>query len=209
MLERIGEINAGFLGIFSVDTGNHPRYRSSTVSHPWSMQMSVNDWLGWHVKDKFTKYEGIVSAVTNYLYSGPRVAVHTTMENVSRDHDLGRYFDIPQLEKIGEVAEFEPVPTPPSTITLGEYVGDKITKYNGVAIAETTWIWGCRKIEVQTPERHEGLPVASKTFDEGRLLVIPPAALKSAAEAVENAPTPTERGGPADEPDRGADPEWR
>lgn len=78
-------------------------------------------------------------------------------------------------------------------IELGDTVRDRITGYQGVAIARTEWLHGCRRITVQAPELKDGKPVDSATFDEPQLVLV-----QSAEEAREQVRT----GGPQPEPER-------
>jgi len=51
---------------------------------------------------------------------------------------------------------------------LGDTVRDRISGYEGVVVAITDWLYGCRRITVQTPEMHEGKPVDSQCIDSAQ-----------------------------------------
>lgn len=74
--------------------------------------------------------------------------------------------------------------------TLGSVVRDRITGFQGVAIARTEWLHQCRRYGVQSPALKDGVPTEAQWFDEAQL------------EAVEVAPAPEERdnGGPQRDP---------
>lgn len=60
-------------------------------------------------------------------------------------------------------------------ITLGDRVKDRISGFQGIAIARTTWLHNCTRIVVQ-PEtlNKEGKPAEDLAFDEAQLEVIQP-----------------------------------
>lgn len=59
-------------------------------------------------------------------------------------------------------------------IELGSKVKDKITGFQGVAIARYEWITGCVRYEVQPQKLKDGKPLDSSSFDEKRLEVVSP-----------------------------------
>jgi hypothetical protein len=81
-------------------------------------------------------------------------------------------------------------------IQLGQEVRDTISGFEGVVIAVTNWLYGCRRITVQPRDMKDGKPIESCTFDEPQLLAMTDTA------AAERVPT----GGDRDTPPRAADP---
>jgi hypothetical protein len=77
-------------------------------------------------------------------------------------------------------------------IELGDVVRDSITGFEGVVIADTSWLHGCRRLTVQPSALHDGRPVESCSFDELQLLLV----RKSGHEPQRDA------GGPRPEPSR-------
>ncbi len=57
-------------------------------------------------------------------------------------------------------------------IELGWKVKDTITGFTGVAVAFYDYLHGCRRIEIQPTELHEGKPIAAQSFDEPQLKVV-------------------------------------
>ena len=51
------------------------------------------------------------------------------------------------------------------SLALGDKAKDDITGYQGVIVAITEWLNGCRRTTIQTSEMVEGKPVESQTFD--------------------------------------------
>lgn len=85
-------------------------------------------------------------------------------------------------------------------ISLGNRVRDVYTKFEGVAIGRTDWLYGCSRIAVQSLELKDGKPIDAEWFDEQRLEVVRP-----------EAPTVSEdsqatTGGPQSDPCRVRDP---
>jgi hypothetical protein len=58
-------------------------------------------------------------------------------------------------------------------IQLGDRVRDRITEYEGIAIARTEWLYGCVRLGVQrSGVDKDGKPFEPQTFDEGQLVVV-------------------------------------
>ncbi len=56
-------------------------------------------------------------------------------------------------------------------IKLGSRVRDTITKFEGVVIARTDWLNGCRRFGVQSEKLDkEGIPTDAQWFDEPQLV---------------------------------------
>lgn len=83
-------------------------------------------------------------------------------------------------------------------INLGDKVKDSITGFEGIAIAITDWLHGCRRITVQ-PEKltAEGNVRESQTFDEPQLIIV---------KAKEPKRQPVFTGGPQPEPTKHTNP---
>ena len=55
-------------------------------------------------------------------------------------------------------------------IAVGQTVRDTITGFEGVVVAETKWLHGCRRLTVQPRELDkDGKPVEAQTFDEPQI----------------------------------------
>lgn len=78
-------------------------------------------------------------------------------------------------------------------IALGDQVKDTITGFDGIVVAITNWLNGCRRITIQPKALHEGKPIESQTFDENQLSVVKADAFKEGTH---------ETGGPRPEPAR-------
>lgn len=65
-------------------------------------------------------------------------------------------------------------------IELGSIVKDKITRFTGIAMSSTTWLFGCVRIHVEPQELHDGKPIAMQVFDEQRLEIVGPIPAKLA-----------------------------
>jgi hypothetical protein len=55
---------------------------------------------------------------------------------------------------------------------LGDIVRDKISGFTGTVIADTMWIYGCRRLTVQSHELKDGRPLESVTFDAQQLEMV-------------------------------------
>lgn len=86
-------------------------------------------------------------------------------------------------------------------IELGSKVKDKITGFEGIAIARFQWLTGCERYEV-LPDKlsKDGAPRSSETFDEKRLTVLkgPTKELASVRDTGGPTPTPRQPSGPRD-----------
>lgn len=84
-------------------------------------------------------------------------------------------------------------------IKLGDVARDTITGFEGVVVARTEWLNGCRRLTIQPQALHDGKPIDSTTFDEPQLALI-----RSAGARAE-----PQTGGPQPEPSRHATPARR
>lgn len=81
-------------------------------------------------------------------------------------------------------------------IQLGETARDTISGFEGVVIADTKWLHGCRRLTLQPRALKDGQPIAAATFDEPQLELV----------EAKTEPGTDKTGGPRDEPARVADP---
>lgn len=77
-------------------------------------------------------------------------------------------------------------------IELGDIARDTITGFQGVVIADTKWIHGCRRLAIQPKELKDGKPMDHVSFDEPQLVLVEPHVAR----------TTTGTGGPRPEPER-------
>lgn len=73
-------------------------------------------------------------------------------------------------------------------IELGDEVRDTVTGFKGKAVARTTWISGCDRINVQPPVGKDGKLSETASFDEPMLEIIKKAKVR--------AEMPIKKGGP-------------
>lgn len=78
------------------------------------------------------------------------------------------------------------------SIHLGDTVRDTITGFEGVVIADTTWLNGCRRLMLQPPTLHDGKPIEAVSFDVEQLVLV----------KAKDAPAAKPHGGPHPEPTR-------
>lgn len=58
-------------------------------------------------------------------------------------------------------------------VNLGDRVKDPITGYQGIVVAMTDWLYGCRRPLVQAEGlTDDGKPKSSESFDEDQLVVL-------------------------------------
>lgn len=90
------------------------------------------------------------------------------------------------------------------TVNLGDRVRDRMTRFEGIVIATTEWLYNCRRITVQpTDLDKDGAVAKTESFDEDQLEVVEAGAFKPRAEV---APPAAKTGGPRDTPSRRSDP---
>jgi hypothetical protein len=81
------------------------------------------------------------------------------------------------------------------TIKLGDTARDTITGFEGVVVAETQWLHGCRRLTLQPKGLHEGKPIETSTFDEPQCVLV----------ETDNPKRDISTGGPRPEPRRQGD----
>lgn len=81
-------------------------------------------------------------------------------------------------------------------VKLGDKVKDTVTGFQGIAVARTTWLHGCDRINVQPVELDKDKkPLEAVVFDEKQLIVVKAAVVASE----ENKKSTTKTGGPRDD----------
>lgn len=96
------------------------------------------------------------------------------------------------------------------SVNLGDRVKDRISGFQGIAVARTEWLYGCVRITIQ-PEKSakDGKPLENNTFDEPQCEVLKADAVENRphwrAETIALAP-PRRAAGPQPAPTRQADP---
>jgi hypothetical protein len=84
--------------------------------------------------------------------------------------------------------------TLPTVIQLGDTARDTITGFEGVVIGISEWLYGCRRMIIQSKGLNEGKPIESQSFDEPQLVLV----------SALNPPQPVAAtGGPRPTPTRG------
>ena len=87
-------------------------------------------------------------------------------------------------------------------IELGDVARDRLTGLEGVVVATTEWLYGCRRVTLQPQTLKEGKPLDSQTFDEPQVELVGAAKFERYVEEAP-APQPEKSGGPRPEPERG------
>lgn len=54
-------------------------------------------------------------------------------------------------------------------VKLGDKVRDKVTGFEGIAVARTKWLTGCDRITIESTALKDGKPIGLETFDEDRV----------------------------------------
>jgi len=85
-----------------------------------------------------------------------------------------------------------------STVKLGDSVRDKITGFEGVAVARVVHLYGCVRVHVQPRELKEGKPAESEWLDEEGLEVLQKGVVHSHNATIDRGPA----GPGGDPPDR-------
>lgn len=80
------------------------------------------------------------------------------------------------------------------SINLGDLVKDRITGLQGIVVARTEWLNGCRRVNVQPRELKDGKPVECCSFDIEELQVLETNVLApKPEERITNGPMPNVR----------------
>ena len=77
-------------------------------------------------------------------------------------------------------------------INLGDLAMDSISGFKGVVVADTRWLYNCRRLSIQPKELHDGKPVEAQTFDERQLILLHVAGVTE-AEVKTGGPAPAPR----------------
>lgn len=87
-------------------------------------------------------------------------------------------------------------------IELGDRVRDRMTRFDGIVIAITEWLYNCRRITVQpTDLDKDGAVAKTESFDEDQLEIVEKRAFIPRVQAQAQAPV-EKTGGPRDMPSR-------
>jgi hypothetical protein len=70
-------------------------------------------------------------------------------------------------------------------IELGDEVKDEVTGFQGIAVARTEWLHGCKRIVIQPPLGKDEELKDSATFDEPQLVVIKSKKVKNHLDTLE------------------------
>jgi len=55
---------------------------------------------------------------------------------------------------------------------LGDKVRDRVTGFTGIVVAQTRWLNGCKRLNVQPQELKDGKPIDIHSFDEEQVELI-------------------------------------
>lgn len=160
--------------------------------------------LGDEVKDTQTGFQGKVVAHTAHLYSGERITVQCTKLKKNGQIIEPVSFDAEQLDVVKPGGRPPVIPEQDShgkRVRLGDKVKDADTKFIGLAIARTTWLYGCERILVQSEKLVEGVPPEPAWFDAAQLIVVKSSAPEEPENLADKKPN-----GPHPEPVRAKDP---
>ena len=116
------------------------------------------DYRGFKAKDKITGYEGIVNSHYVYLYNVDRIGIQSQELNDGQPKE-SVYFDINQIEFIGDAPVIEPVKLIDNPFKLGDLVEDELSNYQGKITAFGYWLNGCVRCICQSPQLKDGVPV--------------------------------------------------
>jgi hypothetical protein len=88
--------------------------------------------------------------------------------------------------------------TAKKTLKLGDRVKDKVSGYKGVIIGEHQWLYGCKRLTIQSEELKDGKPIDTICIDEPQAQLVKSGVVKSGDD------TPVQqsrvRGGPRNSP---------
>lgn len=152
--------------------------------------------LGQKAKDKVTGFEGTVVGRTEWLNGCYRFTLQPPIDKDGK-HCSAETIDEPQLEVVGEGIPHEETPRK-HVIQLGQKVRDKITGFEGVAMARTSWLSKLDRIMIQPSVDKEGKHRDGHVFDEVHVEVV--------GETIPQTERQIGTGGPIPEPVRAADP---
>jgi heat shock protein HspQ len=114
--------------------------------------------IGDIVKCIVTGFEGIVIGYAKYAHNCDTLQVKPNQLDSDGKPKDAIWFDLPQLEKIGE-SDIKIVTPHTVKFKFGDKVKDKYSSYNGFVTSFFTYLNGCVRIGVQSSALHEGKPI--------------------------------------------------
>ena len=78
-----------------------------------------------------------------------------------------------------------------NTINLGDVAKDKITGFEGVVVADTAWLNGCRRLTLQPQKLKDGKSLETETYDVTHLVLVKARAFTGQQKTGGPRPSPT------------------
>lgn len=151
--------------------------------------------LGDMIQDKITGFQGVVTAHAKFQHNCDRVGVQSRELNDGKPVKM-QWFDITQVDVIATEA-MPVIPASPMTFNYGDTVKDTLSAYRGVVTGHTTWANGCIRLDIQSKELKDGIPVAEQYLPPTQVILV-----KAAKTQYKRVPT----GGPMHNPTGHRDP---
>lgn len=82
------------------------------------------------------------------------------------------------------------------SIKNGDFARDTITGFEGIVVATTDWLYGCRRLTLQPKAMHDGKPIEPQTFDEPQLELVSKEEVKGKNDTGGPRPEPVRRSNP-------------
>lgn len=104
------------------------------------------------------------------------------------------------------IHEFARGPAQAAEIELGDRVKDRITGLKGIAVGETNWLYGCRRIVIQPETEKDGKPADTFCVDEPQLELLERGVIQPRQPVAAAEVPPPRRHGPRPDAARRSDP---
>ncbi len=124
--------------------------------------------LGSKARDLVTGAEGIVTARTEWLHGCVRVLIEAVGLKDGKPIG-GTWYDENRIEQIANAATSYAGQLSAPLYSLGASAVDVVTGFAGTIISRSAWLSGVITYDIAPYGLHEGKPIESGNFNEGRI----------------------------------------
>ena len=82
-------------------------------------------------------------------------------------------------------------------IELGDVAKDTVSGFEGVVIAETKWLHGCRRLTLKPQKLKDGKAIDADTFDEPQCVLVKRNVVATSGDTGGDAPAPVQKTTPS------------
>lgn len=130
--------------------------------------------LGSVVRDIVTGQEGVAMARVKWLYGCERIAIAPMKLNKDQLADDVSWFDDQRIESVPDGRQvLTPVAARPIPFKLGSRIRDRVTGFEGIAVASAEWVSGYTTANIESDKlKEDGTPIGQQTFNIERIELV-------------------------------------